>query len=144
MQHPDGMHETDPQSGAVTADGDASESGQEFGSTVCLIEMRLPTESAKEGIGLLCSGIGHAEAMTGCRSCTVTRDAIEEGRVFYREEWATKAAFVRRLQSEEFRRVLTVMDICSSKPEVRIGTLSGRSGLDYLGELWESPSAPEA
>lgn len=109
-----------------------------------MVELHLQPEVLEQAVHLLVSGIECTEAVPGCCLCAVTQDVGGKAqRVFYREEWESEPAFVRHLQSEEFRRVLTVMDMCSSEPLVRIGDLSGRSGLDYLRELRGSHSVVE-
>ena len=114
------------------------QSNDHFGAVTCTIDMDFQPEDLEKAVGLLVSGTGCTEATPGCRSCTVTHDVGEKNQVRYSEEWDGKAAFVRHLRSEEFRRILVAMDMCSSEPLVRIGNISGRIGLQYLRELRET------
>lgn len=140
VQHFDGktvmdILKSDSLPGTGSARTEGMKPGQRFGAKACLIDMCFSGDDVEQAIRLRVSAVGCTEATPGCRSCAVARDLTEESRVHYSEEWDCEQAFVRHLQSEEFRRVLTAMDLCSSEPLVRIGDLSGRSGLDYLREL---------
>ena len=106
--------------------------------TKCSIEFQLAPGELESAVQLLLSVVGHTEAKPGCRSCSVARDAGREGRVRYEETWSSEASFHQHVRSEEFRRVLVAMDMCCEEPQVVIGNLSGRSGLDCLRELREA------
>jgi quinol monooxygenase YgiN len=107
-------------------------------TVTCRIDMRFRSETLDSAIELLMSGIGITEATPGCRSCLLARDISDRSRIHYSEEWETEEDLVRRLKSEEFRRVLAAMDMCCSEPLVWIGDLSGQSGFEYLRELRET------
>lgn len=87
---------------------------------------------------MLVSGIGRTEAKPGCYECVVAQDVAEPGRVRYREAWESQDAFQRHVQSDEFRCVLTAIDMCCEEPRVVIGNLSGKGGITYLQELYKS------
>jgi hypothetical protein len=69
----------------------------------------------------------------------MARDADEVGTLRYTEEWTSTEAFRRHVQSEEFWPILIAIDLCSAEPQVRIGDLAMRGGLDLLLHLRESP-----
>lgn len=99
--------------------------------------MRFAHKDIDQALHLLVSAIGRTEAKPGCLECMATRDAAAEDRVRYSEEWTSKSAFQRHLRSEEFRRVLVAMDMCTEEPKVVVGSLSGRSGMAHLRAMRE-------
>jgi rhodanese-related sulfurtransferase/quinol monooxygenase YgiN len=105
-----------------------------------LVEMNFAPRESEAASQLLASLVGPTEAKTGCRACSVSRDAIDGGCVRYSETWDTERAFRRHVQSEEFRLVLTAIDMCSEEPTVLVGSLSGRSGVACLREWRETKS----
>ena len=107
------------------------------------IDMRFPAESIEQAIPLLASVCGRIEAKAGCLESMVARDSIQETRVRYTETWASEETFLRHLRSEEFRRVLLAMDMCSEEPGVSIGNFTGHSGLQYLQQLCDRQGAGE-
>jgi hypothetical protein len=69
----------------------------------------------------------------------MARDADEEGVLRYTEEWSSEDAFRRHVQSEEFWPILIALELCSTEPQVRIGNLAVRGGLDLLLQLRDVP-----
>lgn len=106
--------------------------GNESSFVTCFIDMRFLPEHLAQAVQLLLSTVGRTEVLPECRSCTVARDASEEGMVHYSETWDSEAAFRQHLKSEIFRRVLTAMDMCREEPQVTVGNLSGHTGVAHL------------
>lgn len=107
-----------------------------FGSVSCRMEMQFSSETMERALQVLLSDVGRTEALSGCMSCSVSRDAVELDRVIYRLEWESEASLKKHLRSEAFRRVLVAVDMCMEEPRVEIGSMSGRRGLAYLREMW--------
>lgn len=107
------------------------------------LDLFFPAEGIGEAIPLLASGCGRIEAKSGCLDSMVARDTLEESRVRYTETWTSEEMFLRHLRSEEFRRVLLVMDMCSEEPGVSIGNFTGHTGLLYLQQLCDRQGAGE-
>lgn len=101
----------------------------------CTIDMSLPAHDLEQAVNLLVSVVGLTKARSSCKTCSVARDASEEGVIHYCEAWDSVSAFQRHLHSDTFRRVLTAIDMCIEEPQVTIGDLSGRRGIAYLQEL---------
>ena len=103
----------------------------------CSIIMHLPPGEGERAIQLLLTIVGLTQAKHGCRAALVAREAAEDNRIRYTEEWYSKEAFERHIASDEFRRVLVAMDMCCEEPDVIVGNLSGRRGIAFLQELRE-------
>lgn len=99
------------------------------------VDLQFAPEKTDQATQLIVSGIGRIEAKSGCQHCLILRDAVSENRVRYSEIWATDDEFQQHVQSEEFRRILAAMDMCSEEPAVTIGKFSGHIGLTYLQQL---------
>jgi quinol monooxygenase YgiN len=118
---------------------DASSTGMVNASGVtpatCLICMRFSPGDVARAIKMLHSSVGTTEAKRGCLTCSVARDTADENLVRYSEMWDSEPEFRRHVQSEEFRRVLTAMDMCCEEPQVLVGGRSGRDAMEYLQVL---------
>ena len=110
-----------------------------IGVVTCSIEMRFGADDVDSAVRLLLSVVERIEVKTGCRTCSVSRDAVETGRILYSEVWAAESAFRLHVRSDEFRPVLAAMDMCCEEPSVTIGALSGRTGIAYLRDLRGGP-----
>jgi quinol monooxygenase YgiN len=101
----------------------------------CTVDLRYSPTDVDAAVELLLSAVGRTEALPGCLSCRVSRDAADENRVRYEQSWDSEPAFRRHVQSDGFRFVLAAMDMSFEEPEVMVGDLAGRCGLGYLHEL---------
>ncbi len=105
----------------------------------CAIAMRLEAAHVARAVELLKSAVEPTRVKPGCRGCYMTRDAGDEGTLRYIEEWTSAEAFRRHVRSDDFWPILIAMDLCSSEPQVRIGDLAVRGGLDFLLQLRDAP-----
>ena len=67
----------------------------------------------------------------GCRGCSVWN---ERDSVNYVEEWATEADMRRRVRSDRFTSLLTMMESAES-PRVQFDFVVSTRGLDYVAEV---------
>ena len=113
------------------------DSSDRLSLATCSIDMHFPSKDVDHAVQLLLSVRGNIQAKRGCRACDVGMEAAEPGLVHYHEEWESAEVFHRHVRSEEFRRVLIAVDLCSEEPRIVVGNLSGHSGMEYLGKLRE-------
>jgi quinol monooxygenase YgiN len=106
----------------------------------CSIGMRFESKDMEHAVRLLLSVRRTIQAKRGCRACEVGMDASDTGLVHYLEEWESAEDFHLHVRSEEFRRVLIAVDMCSEEPRIVIGNLSGHDGMAYLRDLREEGS----
>ena len=100
-----------------------------------VVDMCFAPEARDQAISVLTSGTGRTEAKRGCMECMVSQDALVEEHVRYSEKWESESFFRRHVRSEDFRRVLLAMDMCSQEPRVAVGSVTGQEGLAQL-EKW--------
>ena len=112
-----------------------------MGAVVCLVEMHFATGERDRATGLLVTVIERIKAKAGCHGCWVSRDAVESGIVRYSEIWQSEPVFHAHVLSDEFRHVLTALDMSSREPTVTIGRLSHRRGFEHLIDLRRGPHA---
>ena len=67
----------------------------------------------------------------GCRGCSTWS---ERDSVHYVEEWATEADMRRRVRSDPFTSLLTLMESAES-PRVQFDFVVSTRGLDYVAEV---------
>jgi quinol monooxygenase YgiN len=68
----------------------------------------------------------------GCERCRLFEDVEELGAFTLVEEWTTPADFERRLRSEEYRRLLLLMELSVTPPVVRFEVVSCTRGLEAV------------
>lgn len=79
--------------------------------------------------------MGQLEAWPGLEEADLYRTLDQEGKVVLMQRWRTREALVGYLCSEEFVRLLEVMDLSEKPPELRFETVSKREGLELVRAL---------
>ena len=71
----------------------------------------------------------------GCLRCRVWTEDNDESFVRYEEEWATEEAMRLRVRSEQFTRLLEVLESAPEAPRVQFDFVTESRGLDYVEEV---------
>ena len=96
---------------------------------ISIIKIYPPTGSEHTIIDVLESVKVAIANLPDCLECSVALEAGEEGLVSYMEQWSTREALDRHLQSPLYGRVLEAMELSRALPEMsffevsRIGSL---------------------
>jgi quinol monooxygenase YgiN len=76
--------------------------------------------------------VGPTEVQPGCVSCRFYQDIDDSDAVFLVEEWKTRKDFDRRLNSQEYRIILSLVDMSEIPPEFKLSKISKTEGLEAL------------
>jgi quinol monooxygenase YgiN len=76
----------------------------------------------------------------GCLDCSAWVDP--DWTVHYQEDWATDAHMRDRVQSDQFTRLLAVIEASERQPRVQFDFVTMRRGLDYVEEVRQGSPSP--
>jgi quinol monooxygenase YgiN len=76
----------------------------------------------------------------GCLDCSAWVDP--DWTVHYQEDWATDAHMRDRVQSDQFTRLLAVIEASERQPRVQFDFVTMRRGLDYVEEVRQGSASP--
>jgi quinol monooxygenase YgiN len=96
------------------------------------VTMIVPLGQRLEIIRALRSMLGPTRVEPGCLSCRLCEDTEKEGMLCLLESWDTAADFRRRLRSEEFRRLLMILDLSSELPRVQMHIVTRTLGMETI------------
>jgi len=99
------------------------------------LHMEFDTAACGEATAVLRSLIGPVRAEPGCRATRLLSDAADPCRLTWVEDWRSVADFERHLRGEAFRRILAVMELATSRPEVEIDDVASRRGFELVEEI---------
>ena len=71
----------------------------------------------------------------GCMGCSVSTDIGQGGAVRYVEEWQTEDDLRRRLRSDTFAQLVTLIEDASRPPRIEFSLGRSTRGLDYVEEV---------
>jgi hypothetical protein len=77
--------------------------------------------------------ISRTQQQPGCQECIAWAD--RDATVHYGEGWATEADARRRIRSDDFTSILSVMECASGPPRVQFDFVSLTRGLDFVEEV---------
>ena len=96
------------------------------------LRMNFAPQKFDEAIQILHSIIERTKAEIGCISCSVFHDRGSEGLIIYEEKWRNSDDLQRHLRSDEYKNVLLVMEMATTKPEIRFDTITDSSGVETI------------
>jgi quinol monooxygenase YgiN len=84
--------------------------------------------------------LGPTRVQPGCISSQFYTDVEDPNVLILSEEWKSQADLDRHLRSDQYRKILAVMDMSDSPPDIKFSTISDVKGMDAIRaarEQWE-------
>jgi len=99
-----------------------------------LATIRMTTSAKKfgEALRILRAVAEMCRVQPGCLSCQVYRNGQEDNILLFEQLWSSEADMERHLQSDEYRRVLLVLEMAMKKPEIRFDTILSSAGIEII------------
>ena len=98
------------------------------------IRMLIPSKKRGEVMEILGSVAERCRFEPGCIGCRVYQDAEKRQVIMFEELWRDEESLERHLRSEEYRRVLLVVEMALEYPEIRFNTVSSSAGVEAIGK----------
>jgi len=96
------------------------------------IRMLIPPRKRGEVLEILSSLAERSRFESGCISCRVYQDAEAEPVLMLEQLWESEEDLDRHLRSEEFRKVLMVVEMSLEPPEIRFEEVSRSTGVETI------------
>ena len=96
------------------------------------IQMECAPDKTGEALQILQSIVERTRAEAGCISCSVFQDTEMENQLVFAQEWRSEEDLQRHLRSEEYQKVLLVLEMACKPPDIRFDTISSTSGVEII------------
>ena len=96
------------------------------------IRVTTSTKQREEVLGTMRSIAGAVSTLRGCVGVRLMQDVDNRNAITVSEEWETEVDLRRHVRSDDFRKLLAVIDMSMTAPEVRFQTMSGTQGMDWI------------
>jgi len=83
--------------------------------------------------------LGPTRVAPGCLRCHVYEDVENENAVTYVEHWSTQEDLERHLRSDDYRKLLTLIEVSTVAPELTFSTVSDTAGMEYVAAIRNVP-----
>ena len=99
------------------------------------LQIFVPARKREEALEILRMYLGPACHQAGCISCQGFQELDKENTFILIEKWMSQAYLDQHLCSNEYRKVLALMDISCEPPEIKFNTIWNSVGMELLEKL---------
>ena len=76
--------------------------------------------------------VGRMTDQPGCMGMKIYQDIDNANAVTLVEEWSSEADAKKHIASDDFRKILAVLDLSREPPEVKFGTVTNTGGMEFI------------
>jgi quinol monooxygenase YgiN len=98
------------------------------------LRLQAPPEKRHEIVQTLRSVVGPTQAERGSAGCHIDQDLDDPNVLTLVEAWRQQADLDRHLASEDYRKLLAIMDMASAPPSVQLLAVLDEYGLDRIAQ----------
>ncbi len=99
---------------------------------ITTLRMTAPPDKRDEFLRALRLLMGPVGVEPGCLSCHVYRNAESENELIITQEWATQADLDHHLRTDDFRKVLIMLELSSEPPGIPFHTIIHTAGIEAI------------
>jgi quinol monooxygenase YgiN len=96
------------------------------------IRMTIPAKRRDGALEILTSVAERSRYEPGCIACRVYQDVEVESVIVLQQFWESREDMEKHLRSEEFRKVLLVVEMSLEPPEIRFDEISASTGVETI------------
>ncbi len=94
-----------------------------------------PSASDQEAVREFLTGrLEPTRVQRGCLSCTLATESHPDA-LLYMENWETMEDLLRHLRSDDYAKVLAMMELSTSKPDVSVYDVANEQGLELIEKV---------
>ena len=96
------------------------------------LRMAIPLQKRGEALKILKSMVARNKAQPNCVFCRICEDALEDNVLQFEEMWRSEEELERHLRSDQYHKVLLVMEMALKHPEVWFNTVTTSTGMETI------------
>jgi quinol monooxygenase YgiN len=97
------------------------------------LRMAIPLQKRGEALKILKAMVAQNQARPDdCVFCRICEDALEDNTLQFEEMWKSQEELEHHLRSDDYRKVLLVLEMASKQPEIRFDTISSSTGIETI------------
>jgi quinol monooxygenase YgiN len=100
-----------------------------------ILKVRVPPSRKAAALRTLKAVIGPTEVIPSCQSCRLWSGVEDPDELILLEQWSSQEGLEDHIRSDEFLKVLAVMDLASQEPEIAFVEGSSREGMEFVERL---------
>ena len=96
------------------------------------LRMAIPLQKRGEALKILKSMVARNKTQPDCVFCRICEDALEDNVIQFEEMWRSEEELERHLRSDQYHKLLLVMEMALKHPEVRFDTVTSSRGIETI------------
>jgi quinol monooxygenase YgiN len=96
------------------------------------LRMAIPLQKRGEALKILKSIVARNQAQPDCVFCRICEDALEDNVLQFEEMWRSEQELEHHLRSDQYNKVLLVLEMALKQPEIRFDTISSSTGIEAI------------
>ena len=101
------------------------------------IRMTFPSKKVGEALRILRSMAEQSRVQPGCLSCQVYRNGQNDNVLMFEQQWSNEADLERYLRSDDYQKVLLLLEMAIKEPEIRFDTIMSSTGIETIEKARE-------
>ena len=101
------------------------------------IRMTFSSKKVGEALRILRSMAEQSRVQPGCLSCQVYRNGQEDNVLMFEQQWSNEADLERYLRSDDYQKVLLLLEMAMKEPEIRFDTITSSTGIETIEKARE-------
>ena len=99
------------------------------------LNFSVPTLMKKDVINIFDSLAGSTSVKPGCKKINLYSDINNDDDFLLVLEWNTQGEMEKHIGSEEFRKIMVLMDLSNEPPLIRFNTVSSTMGFELVEKI---------
>lgn len=98
------------------------------------IRLRIPLNKQSEALDILGSVRKQTQFESSCHHVRIYRETHESEAIMIEEVWTSEEDLNRHLKSDAYRRILLVIEMATTAPEIRFDKIIQSSGIETIAK----------
>jgi len=102
---------------------------------VLILSLKVSPSDRRNVVNVFDTIAGSTSVKPGCKKVKLYSDVNNDDDIILIEEWITKAELEQHIASDEFRKIMAIMDMAIEPPEISFHTVSSVDGFELVEKI---------
>ena len=105
---------------------------------ILVLKLKVSPSDRKDVISIFDTVAGSTSVKPGCKMVKLESDVHDDDDLFLIEEWETMPDLEKYIASDEFRKIMAIIDMAFEPPEISFHSVSTTMGFELVEKIRES------
>lgn len=105
---------------------------------VLILSLKVSPSDRKDVVSIFDTIAGSTSVKPGCKKVRFYSDVNDDDELFLIEEWEAMPELERHIGSDDFRKIMAIMDMAIEPPDISFNTVTSIKGFELVEKIRES------